>query len=533
MGGNVRVGLEDSLWAGKGRLAQSNAEQVRSVRQIIEGLGLQIATPEDARRILQLRAATRWRSESKETGMRIEILADVKTTLGEGPLWDVDEQRLYWIDSFDGRVFRCTADGRELRAWDVPQKIGSMALRKQAGVVSLARGFHFLDFRSGEVELIVDPEPDKPANRLNDGKVDRQGRFYAGSMDTQEAGPNGALYRLDPDLSLHRLDTGIVVSNGPCWSPDGRTFYFADTWSGEIWAYDCDPASGAISNRRTFTRVDMSGGGAADGSTVDAEGYLWNAQVYDGKLVRYAPDGSVDRVIEMPVKKVTSVMFGGPELDVLYVTSMAKPPLPRFPQDGVARGSCSRCTGWACAACPSRASAVEAAGRVLAPPALAWRRVQSPDPPSRLPSSAARQSASGAMPRASSATAAASTRASGGISASTRTSPKRSMASLLPGDSGPLMTTPSTGMPRRRSASRLSSVWLMVPRPLRAASTTGMPSRAIRSIIMCRSSIGTYRPPAPSTISGASVSGGTMVVASSSASSSGAAAQGDSGACNT
>lgn len=272
--------------------------------------------------------------------MRIEILADVKTTLGEGPLWDVDEQRLYWIDSFDGRVFRCTADGRELRAWDVPQKIGSMALRKQGGaVVSLARGFHFLDFRSGEVELIVDPEPDKLANRLNDGKVDRQGRFYAGSMDTQEAGPNGALYRLDPDLSLHRLDTGIVVSNGPCWSPDGRTFYFADTWSGEIWAYDCDPASGAISNRRTFTRVDMSGGGAADGSTVDAEGYLWNAQVYDGKLVRYAPDGSVDRVIEMPVKKVTSVMFGGPELDVLYVTSMAKPPLPRFPQDGVARGS--------------------------------------------------------------------------------------------------------------------------------------------------------------------------------------------------
>lgn len=272
--------------------------------------------------------------------MRIEILADVKTTLGEGPLWDVDEQRLYWIDSFDGRVFRCTADGRELRAWDVPQKIGSMALRKQGGaVVSLARGFHFLDFRSGEVELIVDPEPDKPANRLNDGKVDRQGRFYAGSMDTQEAGPNGALYRLDPDLSLHRLDTGIVVSNGPCWSPDGRTFYFADTWSGEIWAYDCDPASGAISNRRTFTRVDMSGGGAADGSTVDAEGYLWNAQVYDGKLVRYAPDGSVDRVIEMPVKKVTSVMFGGPELDVLYVTSMAKPPLPRFPGDGALRGS--------------------------------------------------------------------------------------------------------------------------------------------------------------------------------------------------
>ena len=128
-----------------------------------------------------------------------------------------------------------------------------------------------------------------------------------------------------------------MVSNGPCWSPR-QDFYFADTWSGEIWAYDCDPASGAISNRRTFTRVDASGGGAADGSTVDAEGYLWNAQVYDGKLVRYAPDGSVDRVIEMPVKKVTSVMFGGPELDVLYVTSMAAAAA-ALPQDGVARGS--------------------------------------------------------------------------------------------------------------------------------------------------------------------------------------------------
>ena len=272
--------------------------------------------------------------------MRIEVLVDVKTTLGEGPLWDVDEQRLYWIDSFDGRVFRCTADGAEVRSWDVPMKIGSMALRKGGGaVVSLARGFHFLDFKTGDCELIVDPEPGMEANRLNDGKVDKRGRFVAGSMDTMEDGPNGALYRLDPDLSLHKLDEKIVVSNGPCWSPDGNTFYFADTWSGEIWAYDYDQDTGNVSNRRTFTTVDTSGGGAADGSTVDAEGCLWNAQVYDGKLVRYAPDGSVERIIDMPVKKVTSVMFGGPDLDVLYVTSMAKPPLPRFPGDGVLRGS--------------------------------------------------------------------------------------------------------------------------------------------------------------------------------------------------
>jgi L-arabinonolactonase len=272
--------------------------------------------------------------------MRIEVLVDVKTILGEGPLWDVEEQRLYWIDSFGMNVFRATPDGREIRAWDVPQKIGSMALRKSGGaVVSLARGFHFLDFRTGDVELIVDPEPGRTNNRLNDGKVDRLGRFIAGSMDTMEEGPNGALYRLDPDLSLHKLDDEIIVSNGPCWSPDSKTFYFADTWSGEIWKYDYDLATGSVTNRRTFAMVDRSRGGAADGSTVDAEGCLWNALVYDGRLVRYRPDGSVDRIIEMPVKKVTSVMFGGPALDILYVTSMAKPPLPRFPGDGVQRGS--------------------------------------------------------------------------------------------------------------------------------------------------------------------------------------------------
>lgn len=272
--------------------------------------------------------------------MRIEVLIDVKTILGEGPLWDVDEQRLYFIDSFGCNVFRCTAEGGEVRAWDVPAKIGSMALRKQGGaVLSLATGFHFLDFRSGETQLIVDPEPDKPNNRINDGKVDKRGRFVAGSMDTMEEGPNGALYRLDPDLKLTKLDDGIIVSNGPCWSPDGRIFYFADSWSGEIWAYDYDLDTGNVSNRRTFTRIDTSNGGAADGATVDEEGYVWSALVYDAKLVRYAPDGSVDRIVEMPVKKVTSCMFGGPNLDILYVTSMAKPPLPRFPSDGVQRGS--------------------------------------------------------------------------------------------------------------------------------------------------------------------------------------------------
>ena len=273
--------------------------------------------------------------------MRIEVVLDVKTTLGEGPLWDVDQQRLYWIDSFDGRVFRSTADGRELRCWDVPQKIGSMALRKdgEGAILSLERGFYALDFKTGEVTLIHNPEPNLPRNRINDGKVDRRGRFFAGSMDTMEENASGALYRLDPDFSVTRIDSGMTCSNGPCFSPDDKTFYFSDSWTGDIWAYDFDVKTGSVSNRRAFVKADMSGGGGTDGSTVDAEGALWNVLVYAGQIVRYTADGKIDRVIEMPVKKVTSVMFGGPNLDILYVTSMAKPPLPRFPGDGVLRGS--------------------------------------------------------------------------------------------------------------------------------------------------------------------------------------------------
>ncbi len=273
--------------------------------------------------------------------MQIDIVLDIKTSLGEGPLWDVGQQRLYWIDASGCRVFRATADGRELRAWDTPSRVGSIALRKdgQGAICSLAKGFSALDFRTGDFEPLHDIEPDTPETWINDGKVDRAGRFFAGTMDSMEAGPKGALYRLDPDFSLTRVGTGIICSNGPCWSPDDRIFYFADSWSGEIWAYDYDIATGTLANRRTFVTLERGPTGAADGSTVDAEGYLWNAQVFDGLIVRYAPDGSRDRVIEMPVKKVTSVMFGGPDLDVLYVTSMAKQPLPRYPGDGVQRGA--------------------------------------------------------------------------------------------------------------------------------------------------------------------------------------------------
>lgn len=279
--------------------------------------------------------------------MKIDIFLDVKTLLGEGPLWDTGHERLYWVDSLGERVFRATADGLELRCWLVPSPIGSMALTRDGttAITALADGLHVLDLATGEVTLVTDPEPDLPRNRLNDGKVDRRGRFLFGSMDTAEVQRSGRLYRLDPDYELTVLDEHLAVSNGPCWSPDDSTFYFSDTYSGGIWAYDYEIETGAIGNRRNFATIETSETGGFDGSTVDSEGGLWNALVFDGKVVRYAPDGTVDRVIEMPVKKVTSVMFGGADLDVLFVTSMAKPPLPRFPEDPVSAGSIFRITG--------------------------------------------------------------------------------------------------------------------------------------------------------------------------------------------
>ena len=254
----------------------------------------------------------------------IRLLIDGQNNLGEGPLWDVAEQKLYWVDSIDRWIFRVDADGQNLEKWRVPEDIGSMALRKNGGaVLSLRNGFHTFDFKSGNATLIHDPEPGMNDNRINDGKVDRRGRFIAGSMHCPESEGLGSLYRLDPDLSCHKLDKDIVCSNGPAFSPDGRTLYFNDSVRRVIYAYDYDLDSGAASNRRVFVSTEQEQG-APDGGTVDSEGYVWSAQIISGRIVRYTPDGKVDRIIEFPAALLTSVMFGGPNLDILYVTTMGK-----------------------------------------------------------------------------------------------------------------------------------------------------------------------------------------------------------------
>ena len=263
------------------------------------------------------------------------LIVDADNHLGEGPLWDVKEQRLYWIDSTAAEISSCRADGSDIRRYFVPRHIGSMALREEGGaVVALANGLHFYDFDAQTVKLIADPESDDPETRFNDGKVDRRGRFIAGTMAYdfdrydadrgQRSSRSGALYRLDTNGKVTRLDGGISCSNGPCWSPDNRTFYFTDTYDRQMYAYDYDIETGAVANRRVFASArDMAG--TFDGATVDAEGYVWSALVFGGRILRFAPDGTLDRVVPFPVRNLTSVMFVGPELDILFVTTMGRP----------------------------------------------------------------------------------------------------------------------------------------------------------------------------------------------------------------
>lgn len=258
--------------------------------------------------------------------IKIERVGTAKDKLGEGPLWDAGELALYWIDSISRVVHRLDPATGEVNHWGVPAVIGSMALRKDGGaVVALQTGLHFLDLATGECELVIDPEADQPRTRFNDGKVDRQGRFVAGTMVARDPRDDllGSLYRLNADHSLDKLDTGILISNGPCFSPDGGTLYFTDSRTGIIYAYDYDQEFGATANRRDFIRVAELTGSASDGATVDSDGNLWVALVRNSQIGKFSPNGDLLETIDMPCALPSSVMFGGPDLDDLYVTSIS------------------------------------------------------------------------------------------------------------------------------------------------------------------------------------------------------------------
>ncbi len=255
--------------------------------------------------------------------MEIECIGNARYSLGEGPLWDPIGGVLYWVDSHAPAIWRHDPSTGDIEGWDLPGgTVGSIALRERGGaVLAMDDGFHFFDFDTGAGAAIADVEAGEPKTRFNDGKVDRRGRFVAGSMHEDLSEPLGALYRLDADFGWVRLDGGITCSNGPCWSPDGRTFYFADSPRRTIWAYDYDLDAGALANKRVFVSTGAFDA-FPDGATVDAEGHLWSALFGSGRIARFAPDGSLDRTVELPVAWVSSVMFGGPGLDVLFAISI-------------------------------------------------------------------------------------------------------------------------------------------------------------------------------------------------------------------
>ena len=252
----------------------------------------------------------------------VEHVLSLGSECGEGPLWVPEEKAVYCLDIPAGKVFRHHPSTGKFETFKFDLPVSALGLRVSGGfVVATQRGFAFWNPPATQLQFIADPEADKPDNRFNDGAVDRQGRFWAGTMNTVKVeAPDGSLYRLNPDLSVRRMEAGFAVYNGGAWSPDGNTMYVTNTVPGEIWAYDFDPAGGAITNRRIFARVPVEDGWP-DGHTVDSEGFLWSAHWGGWRITRYDPTGKIERIVRLPVSQVSCCRFGGENMDVLYITT--------------------------------------------------------------------------------------------------------------------------------------------------------------------------------------------------------------------
>lgn len=256
--------------------------------------------------------------------LEIRCVADARALLGEGTYWDPREKVLWWVDIWAPSIHRFDPASGKDEVFSAPEYLGCLAVRERGGlIVSMVSGFHFFDPATGKFEAITDPESELADTRFNDGKTDRQGRFWSGTMFEAPGRPVdfvGALYRLDPDLSCHKMVEGIGCSNALAWSPDSRTMYYADSHAGSVWAWDFDPATGDIENRRIF--IDFrSTGGVADGATVDADGCYWLTLPVTAKLSRYDPEGNLMETIMIPTDLPTCCEFGGADLSTLYVTS--------------------------------------------------------------------------------------------------------------------------------------------------------------------------------------------------------------------
>ena len=241
--------------------------------------------------------------------------------LGEGLLWHPTEQRLYWIDVYAGDVYRqsTAATGYE-KILGLAMPIGAIGFREQGGLVlATQKGFALSDASFQNIDFIHDPEATRTHSRFNDGAVDARGRFWAGTMqDGGVSNQDAAVYRCDPDGSVQVMDRDYKLVNGMDWSPDGRTMYITDSLKYTIWQYDFDVEAGTISNKRPFITTEA---GEPDGLTVDTEGYVWSARWGGGRVFRYAPDGQLERTIDLPTPHITNCAFGGSDLSTLYISS--------------------------------------------------------------------------------------------------------------------------------------------------------------------------------------------------------------------
>lgn len=258
------------------------------------------------------------------TRPRIDVAVTSTDQLGETPLWCDDRQRLLWLDIEQPKLQ--SYDPSTSRHEVVPVEctwLGSQALCKgNKRLIAKDLDLLVLDDETGALHPFVSVETDLD-NRLNDGRVDRQGRFWVGTMDNQLHRPNGAFYRIDGDGRTTKIADNVIVSNGIAISPDGRKLHFTDTRRHLSWVFDLDPEDGEVTNRRIFADYSATGD-RPDGACMDVDGCLWAAFFGGGKIVRYTPDGRIDRVVPLPVTNPTCLCFGGRDLTTLYITTATK-----------------------------------------------------------------------------------------------------------------------------------------------------------------------------------------------------------------